>query len=190
MNNDILNHFIRRFQLLSLPETPLGRQIKQAAVLIPIIRKEQPSILLTRRSRTLRHHPGQVAFPGGAVDISDVSLSATALREACEEIGLEPKNVDVLGQLPSQDSISGYRVTPIIGLLPDGLHFRQNRDEVDALFEVPLTHILRIQNYRTINVFRRGQGHDIYVIPYEGHLIWGLTAAILRQLAIQETFSR
>ncbi|SQI41010.1 8-oxo-dGTP diphosphatase [Leminorella richardii] len=188
MNNDILNLFIQRFQLRALPEPLSGRQTRQAAVLIPIVRKENPSILLTRRSSSLRHHPGQIAFPGGAADISDLSLSTTALREANEEIGLNPKDVSILGQLSPQDSISGYRVTPIIGLLPSGLQFKQNSDEVDSLFEVPLTHILRLQNYRTLSVYRRGKESNIYAVPYEEHFIWGLTASILRQLAIQTEF--
>ncbi|WP_232036593.1 CoA pyrophosphatase [Pragia fontium] len=158
---------------------------RQAAVLIPVICGNEPSLLLTRRSSQLRKHPGQVAFPGGAADETDSSLNITALREAYEEVGLNPDRVDIIGQLPPLDSISGFQVTPIVGLLPDGLQFKQNKNEVETLFEVPLGYVLNKDNYHSIEIIRRNKPLRIYFIYYADNFIWGLTASILQRLATQ-----
>lgn len=189
--SDAINQFIQRFQLQLPPSAPVLTQTRKAAVLIPIICHHEPTLLLTRRSSHLRKHPGQVAFPGGAADIGDNTPEETALREAYEEIDLLPDVTSILGQLPALDSISGFQVTPVLGLLPSGLTFKANRDEVDTLFEIPLHFVLNKNNYFSMDMVRRGHSHKIYFMFYAGHLIWGLTASILYRLTLQvnETIS-
>lgn len=183
--SDAINQFIQRFQLQLPPSAQILSQTRKAAVLIPIICHHEPTLLLTRRSLHLRQHPGQVAFPGGAADIGDDTPEETALREAYEEIGLLPEVALIIGQLPAIDSVSGFQVTPVLGLLPRGLKFKANRDEVDTLFEIPLYYVLNKDNYFSINMVRHGRPHKIYFIFFGEHLIWGLTASILYRLALQ-----
>ncbi|MBS9442220.1 CoA pyrophosphatase [Photorhabdus heterorhabditis] len=182
----LLSNFINRFQL-QLPPHPKrpSNNRRHAAVLLPIISKPRPTLLLTQRSITLRSHAGQVAFPGGGVDPEDKSIIATALREAEEEVNIPHQKVQVLGKLPPLDSISGYLVTPIVGLLPPGLPFHNNPAEVSNIFEVPLSDALSLSNYHHLDVSRRGQQHRIYFYWHQGQHIWGLTAAIIHQLAQQ-----
>ncbi|TNH43243.1 CoA pyrophosphatase [Photorhabdus luminescens] len=181
-----LSDFVNRFQL-QLPPPPkrLSDNTRHAAVLLPIICKPKPTLLLTRRSDTLRSHAGQVAFPGGVADPQDKSIIATALREAEEEVNIPPQKVQILGQLAPLNSINGYLVTPIVGLLPPGLSLHSNPTEVSKIFEVPLSEALSLSSYHYLDVNRRGQQHRIYFYWYQQHLIWGLTAAIIHQLAQQ-----
>ena len=183
--SDSINQFIQRFQLQLPPCAPVLKQSRKAAVLIPIICHQEPTLLLTRRSSHLRKHPGQIAFPGGAADIVDSSLAETALREAKEEVNLNPAAVSIIGQLPALDSISGFQVTPVIGLLPCELTFQANLDEVDTLFEIPLSYALNSKNYHSMEMIRHGHPRRIYFMFYAGHLIWGLTASILYRLTTQ-----
>jgi len=178
--------FILRFQLQQprLP-APQLRGTRQAAVLIPIICREEPTILLTRRSDSLRKHPGQVAFPGGAADAPDASIIATALREAQEEVAIPPEQVHVLGTLAPQDSSSGFQVTPVIGLLPVDVTFHPQEDEVAELFEMPLQEAFDLARYHSLDIHRRGIHHRVYLSWYQQQFVWGLTASIIRQLARQ-----
>lgn len=178
--------FILRFQLQQprLPAPPL-RGTRRAAVLIPIICREEPTILLTRRSDSLRKHAGQVAFPGGAADASDASIIATALREAQEEVAIPPEQVHVLGTLAPQDSSSGFQVTPVIGLLPVDVTFHPAEDEVAEMFEMPLQEAFDLARYHSLDIHRRGIHHRVYLSWYQQQFVWGLTAAIIRQLARQ-----
>lgn len=116
-----LDHFLSRFQLLrpQMPHETLNQ--RQAAVLIPVVRRPQPGLLLTQRAIHLRKHAGQVAFPGGAVDSTDASLIAAALREAQEEVAIPPQAVEVIGVLPPVDSVTGFQVTPVVGIIPPNL---------------------------------------------------------------------
>ncbi|MGU7801806.1 CoA pyrophosphatase, partial [Escherichia coli] len=107
---------------------------RQAAVLVPIVRRPQPGLLLTQRSPLLRKHAGQVAFPGGAVDNTDATLIAAALREAQEEVAIPPEAVEVIGVLPPVDSVTGFQVTPVVGIIPPDLHYHASQDEVSAVF--------------------------------------------------------
>jgi 8-oxo-dGTP pyrophosphatase MutT (NUDIX family) len=116
-----LAEFISRFQLQVLPARPHSNHTRQAAVLIPVICRPEPTLLLTRRAKTRHTHPDQIAFPGGAADCADGSLIATALREAQEEVAVPPQSVTIPGQLAPSDSFSGYQVTPVTGLVPSGI---------------------------------------------------------------------
>lgn len=184
MSNQI-ERFIQRFQMQLPPLVSKAQQQRQAAVLVPIIRSEDPVLLLTQRSSLLRHHPGQISFPGGAVDKTDCSIDATALREAHEEIGLNPKSVKIVGRLSALDSVSGFQVTPVVGILPEGLRFKENKSEVDRMFEVPLRIVLNKNNFQSIDIMRQGKLIRIYFIHYNDNFIWGLTASILHRLSRQ-----
>lgn len=180
-----LSRFITRFQLqLPPPATPV-RHRRRAAVLVPIVCRDEPTLLLTRRSSQLRKHAGQVAFPGGAADPGDGSIVATALREAQEEVAIPPDTVRVLGVLPPLDSVSGFQVTPVVGLLSADTPLHPSADEVAELFEVPLREALALHRYHPLDIERQRQPHRVYLSWYRQHFIWGLTAAIIRQLSLQ-----
>ncbi|MGI3453589.1 CoA pyrophosphatase, partial [Citrobacter arsenatis] len=125
-----LDDFLSRFQLLRPQVNHAALNQRQAAILIPVVRRPQPGLLLTQRSVHLRKHAGQVAFPGGAVDSSDASLIAAALREAQEEVAIPPSCVEVIGVLPPVDSVTGFQVTPVVGIIPPNLPYRASEDEV------------------------------------------------------------
>lgn len=192
MNDDRLpaevEDFVRRFQL-HLPITPARKAVgqRQAAVLIPIVCREQPTILLTRRSDRLRKHPGQVAFPGGASDAADPSAVFTALRESYEEVAIPPSSVRVLGQLEPVDSSTGFCVTPVIGLIPVDVPLHPNEDEVAEIFEIPLREALNFSRYHPLEIHRKGLRRQVYFSWYEQQFVWGMTAAIILQLAEQIT---
>ena len=118
-----LDDFLSRFQLLRPQPSRHALNQRQAAVLVPIVRRPQPGLLLTQRSPLLRKHAGQVAFPGGAVDNTDATLIAAALREAQEEVAIPPEAVEVIGVLPPVDSVTGFQVTPVVGIIPPDLHY-------------------------------------------------------------------
>ncbi len=185
MNRLDLEMFISRFQLQCPPQSRPVQNTRQAAVLIPIVCRPKPTLLLTRRAMHMRKHAGQIAFPGGAAELGDASLVATALREAEEEIALPHGCVNVIGQLASIDSISGFNVTPILGLIPPDVVFSPNKDEVDDLFEMPLQEALTLSRYYSLDIQRKSSRHRIYLSWYRGHFIWGLTAAVIYRLAKQ-----
>lgn len=181
-----------RFSLLrpladdSVAPTTLRQPWQRAAVLIPLImRTEGLHVLLTLRSPHLRHHPGQISFPGGRHDAQDHSLAATALRETHEELGIPPHAVHLLGQLPPHRTHSGFMVTPYLGLLTSPLDLQPAPDEVAAAFSVPLAPLLETKAYGQWPVTRSGQRQTVYGMVLSGHLIWGATARMLWQLATQ-----
>ncbi|EMB4323496.1 CoA pyrophosphatase [Pluralibacter gergoviae] len=180
-----LNEFIARFQLMRPQPAPAAHNRRQAAVLLPIVRRPEPGLLLTRRSQQLRKHAGQVAFPGGAVDATDASLIAAALREAEEEVAIPPSSVEILGVLPPVDSVTGFQVTPVVGVIPPDLHYRASEDEVAAVFEMPLAEALRLSRYHPLDIYRRGNSHRVWLSWYQHYFVWGMTAGIIRELALQ-----
>lgn len=159
---------------------PPGRVLRQAAVLVPVWGDR---LILTKRASHLAHHPGQIAFPGGKVDASDASHEAAALREAEEEIGLPRGGVEVLGRLARHETVTGYDVTPVLGLVKDAFEARPEAGEVDEVFTVPLAHVLNPANYSIERRLWRGEWRRFYTVPYGPHYIWGATARILRGLA-------
>lgn len=154
-----------------------------AAVLVAIVLGAAPGVLLTKRNAHLKAHAGQVSFPGGRIDPTDASPEAAALREAQEEIGLDPTTVELLGRLPEQATGTGFRITPILALVPPGPALVASPAEVEAVFELPLAVLLDPAAPRRERVQRRGEWREYWVWPHDEHHIWGATAAILRQLA-------
>jgi len=153
---------------------------KPAAVLVPLVNRPLGlQVLLTQRSADLPDHPGQISFPGGRVEPADASSAAAALREATEEIGLPPDRVSVLGHLSDYETVTGYRVTPVVGWVEPPFDVRPDPAEVADVFEVPLAFLLEPSNqqrhFRMVGDRRR----DYYAIPYGERYIWGATAAML-----------
>ena len=154
---------------------------KPAAVLIGLIeRREGVHVILTKRTEKLASHSGQISFPGGKVDESDGSVEETALREAQEEIGLDPGEVSVLGRMPNYFTGSRYKITPIVASVSPDAKFEISEDEVDYMFEVPLAFLMDANNH--IKASRVFQGNERFYLemPYQGHYIWGVTAGIIR----------
>ncbi|HKN03760.1 MAG TPA: CoA pyrophosphatase [Buttiauxella sp.] len=180
-----MSDFLSRFQLLQPPVTRKSGNKRQAAVLIPIVRRPEPGLLLTQRSVMLRKHAGQVAFPGGAVDDTDESLIAAALREAWEEVAISPDSVEVIGTLPPVDSVTGFQVTPVVGIIPPNLPYQACEDEVAAVFEMPLMEALTLSRYHPLDIHRRGNAHRVWLSWYQNYFVWGMTAGIIRELALQ-----
>lgn len=180
-----LDDFLSRFQLLRPQLKPSVANTRQAAVLVPVVRRERPGLLLTQRSPFLRKHAGQVAFPGGAVDDTDASLIAAALREAQEEVAIPPEVVEVIGVLPPVDSVTGFRVTPVVGIIPPDLHYHASEDEVASVFEMPLAEALRLGRYHPLDIHRHGNAHRVWLSWYQHYFVWGMTAGIIRELSLQ-----
>ena len=161
---------------------PLER--RPAAVLVGVVeRPVGPALLLTQRPHHLRDHAGQICFPGGRVEPQDASIAAAALREAEEEIGLDPRRVEVLGELQPYDTVTGFRIHPVVGWIEPPIDLKLDPREVDEVFEVPLQFVLDPGNHRRQS-YRRGLlTRGYYVLPYQGRFIWGATAGILVNLS-------
>lgn len=164
-----------------LPET---RKLRPAGVLVPVIEREgRLELILTKRASGLKHHPGQIAFPGGKQDEGDADVTAAALREAQEEIGLPPSNVEIMGRLPSHETVTGFTVTPVLGRLRADFTLRPEPGEVDEVFRVPFAHVMDPGRYSVQSRRWLGQKRHYYTVPFGPYYIWGATARILRGLA-------
>ena len=154
-----------------------------AAVLVPVVDRPQPTVILTVRTDALRKHAGQIAFPGGRIDPEDDGPVAAALREAKEEISLSPAKVHVVGTADRYRTITGFEVTPVIGVVPPDLPLRAQPDEVAAMFEAPLDYLLDPENQIVRTVDWQGQERSYYEILWEDRRIWGATAAMIVNLS-------
>jgi 8-oxo-dGTP pyrophosphatase MutT (NUDIX family) len=178
------------------PETVLERRLVEresahASVLVPLVLRDEMTVLLTQRTDHLNDHPGQISFPGGRAEPTDADAVATALREAHEEIGLEAFEVEVLGSLPIYTTGTGFIVTPVVGLVGRGAALRPDPVEVAEVFEVPLAWLMNPANHQHHAVEVAGATREFLSIPWQGtdangrprrYFIWGATAAMLRNL--------
>jgi 8-oxo-dGTP pyrophosphatase MutT (NUDIX family) len=162
----------------------LGNSPKPAAVLIPIIdRGADSTLLFTRRSNALRNHAGQISFPGGRLDDSDMDPLAAAKRETFEEIGVHERYVEPLGFLADHVVLTGYRITPVVARISPGFELRLASDEVESVFEVPLAYAMHAGNFQLTRRQLRGFDVETWDLLYGSDVIWGATAGILRHLS-------
>lgn len=180
-----LNDFLIRFQLQPLvaknirsaPHTPNHRE---AAVLIAIQEIDRElHLVLTRRPLHLRHHPGQISFPGGKIEKSDGSPICTALREANEEIGLPSSHVSIIGSFPSHRTLTGFSITPVVGVITQPFELILDPGEVDSCFTVPLAFFIRRERHFQKHHWHKGRPYLVHFMPYQDKLIWGATAAMI-----------
>jgi len=156
-----------------------GGEIRPASVLVPVVNRDDAlSVLFTRRTAHLHDHAGQISFPGGRAEADESALD-TALREAAEEIGLDPRCVEVLGTLSEYLTVTGYRVTPVVGLVSPPFDLRPDAFEVAEIFEVPLAFFLDPANHQRNRVIAQGTERQYYAMPYGPYYIWGATAGML-----------
>lgn len=171
-----------KLNALRNPDENPSRPNRTAAVLVPILAKPEPEIILTVRSKLLLQHPGQVSFPGGAVDRTDRSAISTALREAEEEIGLDFSQVSPMGFLDRLDTISDFRVLPVVALVKPSFVWQPDHREVAEVFTVPLSLAVDHSEYSHTEVVRAGKTIVVSSLRWQGYNIWGVTAAILLNL--------
>ena len=182
------DEFLLRFSLQSLAPSSHNyyhhQALKSAAVLIGLVETEDSGlqVLLTKRASHLKHHPSQVSFPGGKAEAEDASLTITALREAQEEIGLASHAINVIGQLPPYQTISGYQVTPIIAIVAKEQQYTMDTNEVAEIFQVPLQHFLNKNKQQIIIASKNGKPHNVHFMPYKHYNIWGATASMIKDL--------
>lgn len=163
--------------------SPPEANLRPAAVLVPVVAREEAlTVLLTRRTDHLHHHPGQISFPGGRVEDTDVSAVMTALRETEEEICLDSDCVELLGELPEYRTGTGFRITPVVGLVHPPFDLRLDSFEVAEAFEVPLAHFLDPARHQKHRAEYQGRMREYYAMPYGEYFIWGATAGILVSL--------
>lgn len=163
--------------------SPTGRPLRRAAVLAPLILHDgPPRLLLTERAAHLNNHAGQISFPGGRVDEGDASTAAAALREVEEEIGVPSDKVDLIGRFDPYETVTGFQVTPFVGVLRPGYEVRPDPGEVADVFEAPFEFLMDARNHE--QQFRVWQGHKryFYAMPWQGRFIWGATAGMLKAL--------
>lgn len=176
----------RQGKILASNQQELLQQerVREAAVLIPFLEREADlNILLTRRSNNLPQHKGQIAFPGGKIDKTDKDHIAAARRETCEEIGVQPERIDILGKLPLYETGTGFIITPVLGFLKPPHVFVKEQGEVEEIFEVPLSFILNLNNFERRSVIFEEKPREFWALPFKDYFIWGATAAILIDLA-------
>lgn len=153
-----------------------------AAVLVPLVKDEhsnQWEVIFTRRAEQLKHHAGQISFPGGRYEEQDSDLSVTAMRETYEEIGIAADKIELIGRLPQQQTISRYNVTPFIGVISPDYRLNIDHNEVAEVFSLPLNYLIEQDNQKKIRQSYKGHEYDYYSIEYKQYNIWGLTAQIL-----------
>ena len=159
-----------------------GAGITPAAVLVAVVERAEPGVILTLRPDTMRKHPGQISFPGGRIDPGDASPVAAALREAEEEIGLPRSEVEIVGIADPYVTVTGFEVTPVVGIIPPDLALTPHPGEVAALFEAPLAYLLDPAHQKERTALWRGRERHYYEIEWQGRRIWGATAAMIVNL--------
>ena len=163
---------------------PRRDTLRSAAVLIGVGGVESaPTVWMTKRSSALKHHPGQIAFPGGKVEKADQSPERAAEREALEEIGLSPDAVNIVGTLPTHETVTGFVVTPVLARVDPDFVPVPDQGEVEEAFSVPLAHVINPDQYRVESRMWHGIRRHYFTVPFGPYYIWGATARMLRLLA-------
>ncbi len=172
-------HFSSQGEICGDEAAPASPRLP-AAVLIGLVdRMDGPTVLLTKRTDHLKDHAGQICFPGGRIEPEDATIEAAALREAEEEIGLDPKKVDLIQRLAPYDTTTGFRIHPVVGWIEPPFDITPDDFEVAEIFELPLSFILDPANHQRQSHIRNNQRRSYYVLPYQGRFIWGATAGML-----------
>jgi 8-oxo-dGTP pyrophosphatase MutT (NUDIX family) len=153
--------------------------LRPAAVLLLVVEHPKPTVVFTQRTAHLADHAGQISFPGGRCDEADCTPERTALREAEEEVGIEPGRVELLGRLPEYRTSTGFSVTPVVGWARPPMLYRPDPHEVADVFEVPLEFLLDVRNHRYESAFFKGRMRKYWAMPYGDRFIWGATAGML-----------
>ena len=167
-------------------QLPAGRKLRPAGVLVAVtLAYDVPRVILTKRSSALKHHPGQIAFPGGKVDEADGGVVDAALREADEEIGLPPGMAEVLGPLEQHETVTGFQVTPVLAVIRQPFEIRPEPGEVAEVFMPPFDYVTDPVNFSVQARRWRGTRRHYYTVPWGPYYIWGATARMLRALADQ-----
>ena len=174
-----------RLSQLPVTKSAAAGALREAAVLLPLLERTVGiTLVLTQRTQHLHHHPGQIGLPGGMIEACDAGPVAAALRETHEEIGIAPEQVDVVGQLESIDTRTGFRITPVVGFVAPGVEFRLDSFEVESVFEVPLDFLLDAANYQRQARHFAGVGEvRFYQLVHCERIVWGATAQILVNFA-------
>lgn len=160
--------------------SPFGGEPVQAAVLLLVVNHPgEPAVVFTQRTAHLADHAGQISFPGGRVEAGDRGAVHTALREASEEVGVDPSGIEILGELPDYHTSTGYRVRPVVGWAEPPISYRPDPHEVADVFEVPLAFLLEAANHRYESAFYKGRMRHYWAMPWHGRFIWGATAGML-----------
>ncbi len=178
----MFDNVIQRIQNYAPRHLVLPPHAREAAVLMPLTRADNPEVILTLRSANLSTHGGEVAFPGGRRDPEDFDLVSTALRETQEEVGLEPNLVQVVGPLSDVMSRHGIKVTPYVGFIPEGVEYQANAGEIESIFSVPLEFFANDPRHNTHRIDYLGQTWYVPSYHFAGYKIWGLTAVMLVEL--------
>jgi len=185
LNRFMLHHTASISFQNTLPAPMPDVTLKKAAILMPLIqRKNGLHMILTQRALHLKHHAGQVSFPGGKHEITDKNLAHTALRETEEEIGINQESIQLIGSLPSLTTITGYHITPFIGFVKAEQQILIDHQEVKECFEVPFSFLLNPQNFSKQRLFANKKRAYTYCCTYRNHLIWGATAQMLINLQL------
>jgi len=161
-------------------EAAAARALTPAAVLLLVVaHPREPTVLFTQRTAHLADHAGQISFPGGRAEEADAGPAHTALREAREEVGLDPAAIEILGELPDYHTSTGYRVRPVVGWAQGPIAYAPDPFEVADVFEVPLGFLLEPANHRYESAFYKGRLRRYWAMPWQGRFIWGATAGML-----------
>ena len=172
------------FDLNAGVELPPNRVLRPCGVLLPLVESDHGfRLILTKRSSALKHHPGQIAFPGGKVDEGDDGPVGAALREAHEEIGLDPGNVEIIGSLPAHETVTSFSVTPVLARVKAAFDPMPEPGEVAEVFSVPLDFVTDVSRFQIQSRHWRGVQRHYYTVPFGPYYIWGATARILHGLA-------
>jgi 8-oxo-dGTP pyrophosphatase MutT (NUDIX family) len=163
------------------PKIPAKNPPVAAAILIALVRQKHGyDILYTKRATSLRAHSGQIAFPGGKIDLSDKDAASAAIREANEEVAMKAQDVSILGYLPAMFTGTNYLITPVVGVVEPSAPFIANPEEVDEVFQVPLTFLSRDDAYQSFKVWHENKYQQTWKIEHDGRVIWGITASLTR----------